>query len=184
MMNYIQVLENELSVSQTCPTCSHVSYFETTKLERLEEFKQLLLDGETNTIRLFEKAKRLDLNKEAPLMLVMFLFDANFFKRLEKYSYLLRYFTSHDRSSEPYLIGGLELLIAKYESELLPRASQIIKSLYYENILSPKGICRWSEKKSSKFIDDSLLEKIHQKCARILEWFAEDSDDSDECDCC
>lgn len=48
--------------------------------------------------------------------------------------------------AQRYLLGGIEQLIIKYESILLPKAAHIIKGLYDNDICEEEAILAWGEK--------------------------------------
>lgn len=133
---------------------------------------------------MYEKAKSLGLNHKAAFLLCHVLFDQDILNQIEKYSRLLRHFTlkrmaSTNRDGQRYLLGGLEQIFEKYESDLLPKACRIIDLLHIENVVFTEPIYEWATNPQKTFVSDEMRTKILKSCEPILKWIIDMENDSE-----
>lgn len=133
-----------------------------------------------------DEAERLELKQKASLLLANVLFDEKIVseEQVKKYRNLLLRFVLNDKKAQRYLLGGIEQVIHKYESELLPRTPHIIKALYDEDVCEEEALLAWGEKPSSKYVSKSFAKKVIEKAEPIFTWLktaeSEDEESDDE----
>ncbi|CAL2044451.1 hypothetical protein CAEBREN_20856 [Caenorhabditis brenneri] len=138
-------------------------------------------DAKGQTI-LRDEAERLELKQKASLLLANVLFDDKIVseKQISKNRNLLLRFVMNDKKAQRYLLGGIEQVIHKYESELLPRTAHIIKALYDDEVCIEESILAWGEKPSSKYVTKSFAKKIIEKAQPVLTWLKEAEEETED----
>lgn len=138
-------------------------------------------------IGLRDEAERLELEQKASLLLVNILFDAKIIseKQITKYRNLLLRFVvddkkAYDKKAQRYLLGGIEQVIHKHESELLAKSAHIIKSLYDEDICQEEALLAWGEKPSSRYVSKSFAKKIIEQAQPVLTWLKEAEEETED----
>lgn len=129
-----------------------------------------------------DEAERLELKQKASLLLANVLFDAGLVtdKQIHLHRNLLLRFVLNDKKAQRYLLGGIEQVINKHESDLLAKSAHIIKSLYDEDVCEEEALLTWGEKPSSKYVPKSFSRKIIEQAQPVLTWLKEAEEETDE----
>ncbi|PIC23271.1 hypothetical protein B9Z55_017027 [Caenorhabditis nigoni] len=128
-----------------------------------------------------DEAERLELKQKASLLLANVLFDDKIVadKQINTHRNLLLRFVMNDKKAQRYLLGGIEQVIHKYESELLAKSAHIIKGLYDADVCLEDALLAWGDKPSSKYVSKTFAKKIIENAQPVLTWLVNAEEESE-----
>lgn len=133
-------------------------------------------------IEIYKKAQELGIDHKHRTLAVLAqcLFDENILKQVSKHASLLKKLNTSEKH-EKSLLGGVERVIGKEHSELIPGTSKILMVLYEHDLITEAVVTRWGAKPSKKYVDKDTSKKIRKAAEPFLTWLAEaESDDDDD----
>eukprot|EP00127_Corallochytrium_limacisporum_P004236 Clim_evm181s157 gene=Clim_evmTU181s157 len=147
--------------------------------QRLEIFQDFVKSKDKSVKDIVDEAKRLDVFDPALLVLGEIYFSENFIQELKDNKALIRQFTLRSAKAARNLLVLMELLCKEHPG-LLEKVSQILHTMYDEEILTEEHIEYWANKKSKRNVGKEMSKKIHENATTFLQWLEEAESESED----